>query len=124
MQAARQSLRGQDLLAHDADSDIFLAAIVAGPREGESTTAFRMPNALDCRAALERIAGPELASPIRIGKNCWIGGGAVLCPGVTVGENTTVGAGSADTFTLGKRNSCWKTPGTENRPTPSLIRSR
>jgi maltose O-acetyltransferase len=45
-------------------------------------------------AALERIAGPELASPIRIGKNCWIGGGAVVCPGVSIGDNTTIGAGS------------------------------
>jgi maltose O-acetyltransferase len=44
--------------------------------------------------AAERIAGPELASPIRIGKNCWIGGGAIVCPGVTIGDNTTVGAGS------------------------------
>jgi maltose O-acetyltransferase len=44
--------------------------------------------------AAERIAGPELASPVRIGRNCWIGGGAILCPGVTIGDNTTVGAGS------------------------------
>ncbi len=42
----------------------------------------------------ERIKGPELASPIRIGKNCWIGGGVIVCPGVTIGENTTIGAGS------------------------------
>jgi maltose O-acetyltransferase len=44
--------------------------------------------------AAERIAGPELASPIKIGKNCWIGGGTIVCPGVSVGENTTIGAGS------------------------------
>jgi maltose O-acetyltransferase len=44
--------------------------------------------------AAQRIAGPELASPIRIGENCWIGGGAILCPGVSIGDNTTIGAGS------------------------------
>jgi maltose O-acetyltransferase len=44
--------------------------------------------------AVERIAGPELASPIKIGKNCWIGGGTIVCPGVSVGDNTTIGAGS------------------------------
>ena len=32
--------------------------------------------------------------PIRIGKNCWIGAGAILTPGVTIGDNTVIGAGS------------------------------
>lgn len=41
-----------------------------------------------------RIAGPESARPIRIGRNVWIGGGAIVCPGVTIGDDTTVGAGS------------------------------
>ena len=31
---------------------------------------------------------------IRIGKNCWIGAGAVILPGVTIGDNTVIGAGS------------------------------
>lgn len=47
--------------------------------------------------AAERIAGPEFAKPIRIGNNVWIGGGAILCPGVTVGDNTTIAAGSVVT---------------------------
>jgi maltose O-acetyltransferase len=47
--------------------------------------------------AAERIKGPELASPITIGPRCWIGGGAILLPGVTIGENTTIGAGSVVT---------------------------
>ena len=41
-----------------------------------------------------RLTGAELASPIRIGNNVWIGGSAIICPGVTIGENTTIGAGS------------------------------
>jgi maltose O-acetyltransferase len=47
--------------------------------------------------AAERIKGPELASPITIGNNVWIGGGAIICPGVTIGDNTTIGAGSVVT---------------------------
>lgn len=44
--------------------------------------------------ASERIKGPELASPIVIGDNVWIGGGAIICKGVTIGADTTIGAGS------------------------------
>lgn len=48
-------------------------------------------------AAAERNKGPELASPIVIGNNAWLGGGVIVCPGVTVGANTTIGAGSVVT---------------------------
>jgi maltose O-acetyltransferase len=42
----------------------------------------------------ERVRGPELAHPVRIGDNVWIGAGAIICPGVTIGDDTTIGAGS------------------------------
>ena len=32
--------------------------------------------------------------PVHIGKNCWIGAGVVIIPGVTIGDNTVIGAGS------------------------------
>ncbi len=35
--------------------------------------------------------------PVRIGKNCWIGAGAIIVPGVTIGDNTVIGAGSVVT---------------------------
>jgi maltose O-acetyltransferase len=41
-----------------------------------------------------RLSGRELAAPIKIGNNVWIGGSAIICPGVTIGDNTTIGAGS------------------------------
>ena len=41
-----------------------------------------------------RLSGLELAVPVRIGNNVWIGGGAIICPGVTIGEHTTIAAGS------------------------------
>lgn len=39
-------------------------------------------------------------APVRIGENCWIGAGAILLPGVTVGAGTVVGAGSVVTRDL------------------------
>ena len=31
--------------------------------------------------------------PVRIGRNCWLGAGVIVLPGVTIGDNTVVGAG-------------------------------
>jgi maltose O-acetyltransferase len=45
----------------------------------------------------ERAQGLEFAKPITIGSHVWIGGGAILCPGVTVGDRTVLGAGSVVT---------------------------
>jgi maltose O-acetyltransferase len=44
-----------------------------------------------------RLTGQELAAPVKIGNNVWVGGGAIICPGVTIGDNTTIGAGSVVT---------------------------
>ncbi len=41
-----------------------------------------------------RVSGLELATPVRIGNRVWIGGGTIICPGVTIGDDTTIGAGS------------------------------
>ena len=38
--------------------------------------------------------------PVRIGRNCWLGAGVIVLPGITIGDNTVVGAGSVVTRDL------------------------
>lgn len=44
-----------------------------------------------------RATGKEMGQPITIGRNVWIGGGAILLPGVTVGDDAVIGAGAVVT---------------------------
>lgn len=39
----------------------------------------------------------EAAEPITIGNNAWLGGGAIVCPGVTIGNDSVIGAGAVVT---------------------------
>jgi maltose O-acetyltransferase len=47
-----------------------------------------------------RRLGWESAQPITIGDNVWLGGGAIVCPGVAIGDDTVVGAGAVVTRDL------------------------
>ena len=56
----------------------------------------------------ERAVGLEFAKPITIGMDVWVGGSAVICPGVSIGDRSIIGAGSvvtrdipADVFAAG-----------------------
>ena len=49
------------------------------------------------RDAPTRRAGLEFGRPIRIGRDVWIGGGAIVLPGVDIGDGAIVGAGSVVT---------------------------
>lgn len=56
----------------------------------------------------ERASGLEFAKPISIGEDVWVGGSVVVCPGVTIGDRSVIGAGSvvtkdipADVFAAG-----------------------
>jgi maltose O-acetyltransferase len=49
------------------------------------------------RDAARRATGLEFGCPILIGRNVWIGGGAIILPGVTVGNDAVIGAGSVVT---------------------------
>ena len=47
--------------------------------------------------ATERKTGLESGKPVRIGDDAWIGGGAIICPGVRIGARAVIGAGSVVT---------------------------
>jgi len=47
-----------------------------------------------------RREGWESGAPIEIGDNVWLGGGVIVCPGVTIGDDTVVGAGAVVTSDL------------------------
>ena len=47
-----------------------------------------------------RRLGWESGEPITIGDNVWLGGGVIVCPGVTIGNDTVVGAGAVVTRDL------------------------
>lgn len=49
---------------------------------------------------IKRLSGEEFGKPVVIGNNVWIGGGAIICPGVKIGNNVTIGAGSVVTKSL------------------------
>lgn len=44
-----------------------------------------------------RIAGWESGDPITIEDGCWLGGGVIVCPGVTIGTRSVIGAGAVVT---------------------------
>lgn len=50
---------------------------------------------LDVKSRVEE--GIEFGTPISIGNNVWLGGGVIVCPGVTIGDNSVIGAGSVVT---------------------------
>ncbi|WP_115529252.1 MULTISPECIES: sugar O-acetyltransferase [Xanthomonas] len=49
------------------------------------------------RDAAGRASGLEFGRPIRIGRNVWIGGGAIVLPGVSIGDDALIGAGAVVT---------------------------
>lgn len=59
-------------------------------------------------SAAERRSWREFAKPVSIGSDVWVGGGAIICPGTTIGDRSVIGAGSvvtrpipADVFAAG-----------------------
>lgn len=61
---------------------------------GPSVQIYTPHHPLDYR---ERRQEKEFAYPVTIGDDCWIGGGVIVCPGVTIGDRAVVAAGSVVT---------------------------
>ena len=55
------------------------------------------------RDAASRAAGLESALPITIGAGAWLGGGVIVLPGVEIGQDTIIGAGSVVTRSVPPR---------------------
>lgn len=47
-----------------------------------------------------REEGYQYNAPVHIGKNCWLGAGVIIVPGITIGDNVVIGAGSVVTKDL------------------------
>ncbi len=53
------------------------------------------------RDPVQRRQGLELGRPVKIGRNVWVGGGAIILPGITIGDDAVIGAGSVVTKDVG-----------------------
>ncbi|WP_256777545.1 MULTISPECIES: sugar O-acetyltransferase [unclassified Stenotrophomonas] len=74
--------------------DVAEVSIGAGTQIGPAVQIYAADHPRDPHA---RADGLELARPVRIGRNVWIGGGAIVLPGVSIGDDAVVGAGSVVT---------------------------
>lgn len=74
--------------------DVSPVHIGAGTMFGPAVQVLTATHPVDATA---RAAGPEYSKPITIGRDCWIGGGAIIQPGVTIGDRCIVGAGAVVT---------------------------
>jgi maltose O-acetyltransferase len=73
-----------------------VAAVTIGSRTlfGPGVQVYTATHPLDYQ---ERATGLEYAKPITIGEDVWVGGGAIICPGVSIGDRAVIGAGSVVT---------------------------
>ena len=58
----------------------------------------------------DRRRGIETAAPVTIGDGAWLATGVIVCPGVTIGADAVVGAGSVVTMDLPARHLCFGNP--------------
>jgi maltose O-acetyltransferase len=77
--------------------DVAPVTIGADVKFGPGVHVYTATHPLD---ATERRSGLEFGRPIEIGADTWIGGGAIICPGVHIGARSVVGAGSVVTKDL------------------------
>jgi maltose O-acetyltransferase len=84
-----------------------VAQVTIGARTlfGPAVQVYAATHPMDAKT---RRSGLELGQPVEIGEDVWVGGGAIICPGVRIGARSVIGAGSvvtkeipADVFAAG-----------------------
>ena len=86
------------------DTDIYIGDhTLFGPNV--TLTAANHPLCAELRAS-----GMQYNLPIRIGKNVWLGAGVIVLPGVTIGDNSVIGAGSVVTKDIPEHVLAFGTP--------------
>ena len=71
--------------------DVVAVTIGAGTQIGPAVQIYAADHPRD---AAERRTGVEFGRPVHIGRSVWIGGGAIILPGVKIGDDAVIGAGS------------------------------
>ncbi|UKZ55434.1 hypothetical protein TrVGV298_009258 [Trichoderma virens] len=89
---------GKNVFVNSNSTWIDTCPIVIGARTliGPNCSFYSGTHPLDHRVR-NGTRGPESGKPIRVGEDCWFGGGVTVLPGVTIGKGVVVGAGSVVT---------------------------
>ena len=74
--------------------DVVAVTIEAGTQIGPAVQIYAADHPRD---ASQRHAGVEFGRPVQIGRNVWVGGGTIILPGVRIGDDAVIGAGSVVT---------------------------
>jgi maltose O-acetyltransferase len=74
--------------------DVVAVTIGAGAQVGPAVQIYAADHPRD--AAVQK-TGAEFGRPVTIGQNVWIGGGAIILPGITIGDDAVIGAGAVVT---------------------------
>jgi maltose O-acetyltransferase len=90
--------------------DVATVTIGAGTQIGPAVQIYSADHPRD---AILRATGAELGRPVTIGRNVWIGGGAIILPGITIGDDSVIGAGSVVTRNV--------PPGVTTRGNPARV---